>query len=744
MNSIKRLLGRTKEYMYDASIDIKERTFMLFSGAVLVALFLAVPFGLIMREPLSATISTVVGAVFFTLYVVFSFRKKRIKTAKIVISVILVFIFLPAMFFTNGGVEGGAPVWLLLGTFYIALILEGKFKVAMFVSEAIVMITTWVIAYYHPELVTRYSNWGNYFDTLAALFIVSGIIGVMVSYQIKLLRKEEEHKNVERLFSQTAMALVNAIDAKDKYTHGHSARVAEYSRKIAEMAGKSQTECDEIYYVALLHDVGKIGVPEHIINKQGRLTDEEYDAIKQHSEMGAQILQDITVYPYLSIGARYHHERFDGKGYPHGLKGTDIPEIARIISVADAYDAMTSSRSYRETIPQQKVREELVECSGTQFDPKFANIMIHLIDEDTKYKMKEKDVINQPTIDDILTVEKHRDDVSRGIHITPHMVTIDVKVGPTKAGVVPKPSIILFDALDGRYHDNEKDIRDLIYFEYCEIGFNGQTENKGARKIETRTIDSEDVVMRPGRYRIVACRFLDHTLIRITGSDKTYNPESNSFEAVIAMPDSSRYSYIGFTGENCTISDMTINRSKEMIGEDYIPRIAERISFINGPEGDIPNVQVDGYRSASTVGVPIPEKMKIVFHTMSLPTARLVWHCPTCLIFYSEDGSVGGKGYKEFALMRLDGETWKSGDASDCSLLVDRHNFEGWDHWKKYNKDGYECTIYFERKANTVVAYTENDGISVKSTTDVKIDVDEIYVALTGDQIALTNIRIEK
>ena len=195
-----------------------------------------------MREPLSATISTVVGAVFFTLYVVFSFRKKRIKTAKIVISVILVFIFLPAMFFTNGGVEGGAPVWLLLGTFYIALILEGKFKVAMFVSEAIVMIATWVTAYYHPELVTGYSTLGNYFDTLAALFIVSGIIGVMVSYQIKLLRKEEEHKNVERLFSQTAMALVNAIDAKDKYTHGHSARVAEYSRKIAEMAGKSQTE----------------------------------------------------------------------------------------------------------------------------------------------------------------------------------------------------------------------------------------------------------------------------------------------------------------------------------------------------------------------------------------------------------------------------------------------------------------------------------------------------------------------
>ena len=183
------------------------------------------------------------------------------------------------MFFTNGGVEGGAPVWLLLGTIYIELILEGKFKIVMFISEAIVMTVTWLTGYYFSEFITQYSTWGNYFDSLAALFIVSGVVGVMVSYQIKLLREEEEHKNVGRLFSQTAMALVNAIDKKDEYTHGHSARVAEYSRKIAEMAGKSRQECDEIYYVALLHDVGKIGIKEKIINKTGKLTPEEYDEI---------------------------------------------------------------------------------------------------------------------------------------------------------------------------------------------------------------------------------------------------------------------------------------------------------------------------------------------------------------------------------------------------------------------------------------------------------------------------------
>lgn len=145
-------------------------------------------------------------------------------------------------------------------------------------------------------------------------------------------------------------------------------------------------------------------------------------------------------------------------------------------------------------------------------------------------------------------------------------------------------------------------------------------------KIVTKSIDAAGTVMRPGRYRIEACRFKDHTLIRIFGSDKTYDKSAKAFEAVIAMPDSSRYSYIGLTGEHCTISDMTINRSEEMNGENYIPRIADEISFINVPQGDVPNVQIDGYRSASSVGFPIKEKIKLTFHTMSLPTARLVWH----------------------------------------------------------------------------------------------------------------------
>ena len=194
---------------------------------------------------------------------------------------------------------------------------------------------------------------------------------------------------MQDFFSQTAIALVSAIDAKDNYTQGHSVRVAEYSRKIAELSGKNKKECDDIYYAALLHDVGKIGIPDNIINKQGKLTPEEYAEIKTHTVIGDQILANISNYIHLSTAARYHHERYDGAGYPDGLKGTEIPELARIISVADAYDAMTSNRSYRRMLSQEEVRNELVRCSGTQFDPDFARIMIRLVDQDTEYRMRE-------------------------------------------------------------------------------------------------------------------------------------------------------------------------------------------------------------------------------------------------------------------------------------------------------------------------------------------------------------------
>ena len=201
----------------------------------------------------------------------------------------------------------------------------------------------------------------------------------------------QESRNTGKMLTQTASALASAIDAKDKYTHGHSRRVAEYSEMIAEIYGKSDRECREIYIAGLLHDVGKIGIPDNIINKDGKLTDEEFAVIKTHPSIGAEILKKIGSAPFISIGAHYHHERYNGKGYPEGLSGEEIPEIARIIAVADAYDAMTSKRSYRDSLPQQFVRDEIVKGRGTQFDPQFADIMLRLIDEDKDYDLRQQD-----------------------------------------------------------------------------------------------------------------------------------------------------------------------------------------------------------------------------------------------------------------------------------------------------------------------------------------------------------------
>ena len=204
---------------------------------------------------------------------------------------------------------------------------------------------------------------------------------------------EDSRHKLQILSLQVVKTLASAIDTKDRYTNGHSSRVAKYSKEIARRAGKPVEFQDEIYFVALLHDIGKIGVPDNILNKNSRLTDAEYETIKQHPSIGVEILKNITEMPNIEIGAHYHHERFDGKGYPEGLAGYDIPEIARIIAVADAYDAMTSRRSYRSALSQNAVREEIMRGRGQQFDPDFADVMLKMIDEDVNYEMRDDGLV---------------------------------------------------------------------------------------------------------------------------------------------------------------------------------------------------------------------------------------------------------------------------------------------------------------------------------------------------------------
>jgi putative nucleotidyltransferase with HDIG domain len=176
-------------------------------------------------------------------------------------------------------------------------------------------------------------------------------------------------------------ALSNTVEAKDLYTSGHSRRVAELAAELARRAGKTDTELRDIFAIGLLHDIGKVGISEDIINKDGKLSQEEYREMQRHTVIGYEILKIISTMPGLARGARWHHERYDGTGYPDGLYQDSIPEEARILAVADTYDAMTTARTYSSIRPLEEVRQEFLRCRGSQFDPYYADLMVQIIDE---------------------------------------------------------------------------------------------------------------------------------------------------------------------------------------------------------------------------------------------------------------------------------------------------------------------------------------------------------------------------
>ena len=560
---------------------------------------------------------------------------------------------------------------------------------------------------------------------------------------------KEEKRREHVLFEQTAEALASAIDAKDPYTNGHSQRVAEYSLAIARAMGKSEEECEKIFFAGLLHDVGKIGVPSSIINKKGRLTDEEFEQIKQHPVKGGQILSSIKQSPWLSIGARYHHERYGGNGYPEGLKGEEIPEVARIIAVADAYDAMTSNRSYRNAIPQHVVREEIVKGMGTQFDPEAAKAMLHMIDVDIEYKMQERIAGETLAPQTCIRCDSVYHDCSESVAITRAVTNIEFCCLPDDdlAPEECQPTLIVFDSLDGHVHPGEENNRNLLYFEYAQIRPDGSVTEQHVRKSEVRFpkdkphLDSSETgnPVYGQQYLIEAVRNRDHVLI-------TLFSEKRTMEVILALPDASRFAYIALSGEHCTIHRIQTEAGTVEAAPDYIPRIAEEISFIKDcPVGDIPNIEVDGWRTQASEGIPITDGMTLSFHSMSLPTARMVWHCPFLSVFSSDDGQINGTNFREYILLRLDGENWESdGHAENKVDIKHRPDFEGWNVWKDENKKGLDCVVTIKREQNVITMETENLGVAVHSVTTIFDEVKDVSVALTGDQCAITDIRISR
>lgn len=191
---------------------------------------------------------------------------------------------------------------------------------------------------------------------------------------------KEKTVQVEQLTFEIISTIASMIEARDSYTKGHSVRVAEYSALLAKRLGWGEENVQNLKYVALLHDIGKVGIPDNILNKPGRLSESEFNIIKSHTTIGGEILKDIETIAGVDEGAKYHHERYDGKGYPCGFAGEHIPEVARIICVADAYDAMRSKRIYRDSLSLDVIRQELVKGRGTQFDPDFVDVFIQLLD----------------------------------------------------------------------------------------------------------------------------------------------------------------------------------------------------------------------------------------------------------------------------------------------------------------------------------------------------------------------------
>lgn len=213
---------------------------------------------------------------------------------------------------------------------------------------------------------------------LIFLFLITISVIYIYIRTVRIKKRQEEYKKIT---VQSLQTFAKTIDAKDKYTIGHSIRVAWYSRELARRLGLSEAEQEKIYYVGLVHDIGKIGIPDKILNKEGKLTDEEFDIIRKHPVIGGEILKDFTAIEGITDGVKYHHERYDGKGYCEQKKGEDIPLFARIIGVADAYDAMASDRCYRSALPREVIEKELKEGSGKQFDAKIVPHMLKMISE---------------------------------------------------------------------------------------------------------------------------------------------------------------------------------------------------------------------------------------------------------------------------------------------------------------------------------------------------------------------------
>jgi hypothetical protein len=278
------------------------------------------------------------------------------------------------------------------------------------------------------------------------------------------------------------------------------------------------------------------------------------------------------------------------------------------------------------------------------------------------------------------------------------------------------------------------------YFEYAEIWFNKYSINTGARKIEEKELKLNYSVVSAldeGYFEVVAGRFEDH--IKIIMRTKDF-----AKQLIMALPGNSKSAFIGLTGENCRISDIKVEFVGDTVKEGDIPRIAEKLNFIDHLEADVPNIQIDRTRSASTEGIEISNGLHVQFNSMSLPSANLVWHCPYLVIYTSDDGEVYGPNYIEYNLIKINGENDENQNdySTNRFIMKKSKDFMGWDEWMKANKKGVEIDVCFAVKGKEITLTTETLGIYIENTTIIADPPEHVYFSITGDQVAITDIRL--
>ena len=323
---------------------------------------------------------------------IFAARFRRRRGAVVTAAVFVVTILTYDVLFAHNGF---AFIWTLLvplSVCYVFSVKAGLLITAYFQLLFIALFYTplrrFMASQYTPIVMNRFP----------VLFFFHGLLVMYVMYQYhksvlfelehtdklneEVARQtavaEERSRRIEQMSYQTIQTLAHAIDAKDPYTKGHSTRVSQYSVALARALGWDEERVNDLRFAALLHDIGKIGVPDSILNNPKRLTEVEYDIIKSHTTMGGDILHDKIMIESAEDIARSHHERYDGKGYPHGLRGEEISEGARVVAIADAFDAMSSNRVYRKACERDHILRELEQGKGKQFDPDYADVFIGL------------------------------------------------------------------------------------------------------------------------------------------------------------------------------------------------------------------------------------------------------------------------------------------------------------------------------------------------------------------------------